>query len=199
VQVRHTITGSEQTCKSTGGLLAGRKITCTGSASVVRGELSLSIIDTDGNLSGNYKLNATISAKKGEAKAYVSTTGGKEGEKVSPGEPLCISAVVGLDEDEEEVSVNLKVWAKRSRTYATRPRCLRNSRAGSRTGLATGKRTHTESVRMGSADILEPSQSSFPRKRQSTTRGRASRAKVHFVAQLAFTRTWYQTGILTSR
>lgn len=45
--------GAEQTCKSTGGLLAGRKITCTGSASVVRGELSLSIIDTDGNLSGN--------------------------------------------------------------------------------------------------------------------------------------------------
>jgi len=107
-----TITGSEQTCKSTGGLLAGRKITCTGSASVVRSELSLSIIDTDGNLSGNYKLNATISAKKGEAKAYVSTTGGKEGGKVAPGEPLCISAVVGLDEDEEEVSVNLKVMGK---------------------------------------------------------------------------------------
>jgi len=67
------------------------EITCTGSASVVRSELSLSIIDADGNLSGNYKLNATISAKKGEAKAYVSTTGGKEGGKVAPAN-RCASA-----------------------------------------------------------------------------------------------------------
>jgi predicted small secreted protein len=108
-----TITGSEQTCKSEGGLLAGRKVTCTGSVGAVRGEPSLGIIDADGDLSGNYKLDATITAGKGEAKAYVSTAdGGKQGGKVSPGEPLRIGAVVGLGENDEEVSVNLKVLGK---------------------------------------------------------------------------------------
>ena len=108
-----TITGSEQTCKSEGGLLAGRKVTCTGSVGAVRGEPSLGIIDTDGDLSGNYKLDATIKVEKGEAKAYVDTAdGGKQGGKVSPDKPLRISAVVGIDEDDDEVSVNLKVLGK---------------------------------------------------------------------------------------
>ena len=108
-----TVTGSEQACKSTGGLLAGRKVTCTGSASVVRGQPSLGIIDTNGNLSGNYKLDATITTGKGEAKAYVSTAdGGKEGGKVSPGKALRIDGVVGLSQDDEEVSVNLKTLGK---------------------------------------------------------------------------------------
>jgi hypothetical protein len=108
-----TITGSEQTCKSEGGLLAGRKVTCTGSVGAVRGEPSLGIIDTDGDLSGNYKLDATIKVGKSEAKAYVSTAdGGKQGGKVSPGEPLRIGAVVGIDGDDEEVSLNLKVLGK---------------------------------------------------------------------------------------
>jgi hypothetical protein len=108
-----TITGSEQTCKSTGGLLAGRKVTCTGSVGTVRGEPSLGIIDVDGDLSGNYKLDATITVDKGEAKAYVSTAdGGKQGGKVSPGKPLRIGAVVGIDQDDEDVTVNLKVLGK---------------------------------------------------------------------------------------
>jgi hypothetical protein len=71
------------------------------------------VIDTDGNLSGNYKLEATIKAGKGEAKAYVDTVDGKKaGGKVSPDKPLRISAVVGLDEEDEEVSVNLEVLGK---------------------------------------------------------------------------------------
>jgi hypothetical protein len=108
-----TITDSEQTCKSEGGLLAGRKVTCTGSVGAVRGEPSLGIIDADGDLSGNYQLDATIKVGKGEAKAYVSTAdGGKQGGKVSPGEPLRIGGVVSLDDDDEEVSVNLKVLGK---------------------------------------------------------------------------------------
>jgi predicted small secreted protein len=108
-----TITDSEQTCKSEGGLLAGRKVTCTGSVGAVRGEPSLGIIDADGDLSGNYMLDATIKVGKGEAKAYVDTAdGGKQGGKVSPGEPLRIGAVVGIDGDDEDVSVNLKVLGK---------------------------------------------------------------------------------------
>jgi hypothetical protein len=111
-----TITDSEQTCKSEGGLLAGRKVSCTGSVSAVRGEPSLGIIDTDGDLSGNYKLDATITVGKGEAKAYVSTAGGgKRGGRVSPGEPLRIDGLVGLGDDDEEVSLNLKVLGKEVR------------------------------------------------------------------------------------
>jgi hypothetical protein len=49
---------------------------------------------------------------KGEAKAYVSTADGKEGGKVSPGEPLRISALVGLDEGDQEVTVGLKSLGK---------------------------------------------------------------------------------------
>jgi hypothetical protein len=111
-----TITGSEQTCKSTGGFLAGRKVTCTGNVGAVRGEPSLAIIDADGDLSGNYKLDATITVGKGEAKAYVNTAGGeKVGGKVSPGKPLRIAAVVAIDGADEDVSVNLKVLGKEVR------------------------------------------------------------------------------------
>jgi hypothetical protein len=107
-----TITGSQQACKSSGGLFADKTVACTGSVGGVRGEPSLGIIDTDEELDGNYKLDATITVGKGTAKAYVDTAGGQAGGKVSPGEPLRISAVVGLDEDDEEVSVNLKVLGK---------------------------------------------------------------------------------------
>jgi predicted small secreted protein len=107
-----TTTDLEQSCKSEGGLLAGRKVTCTGHVGRARGEPSVDVIDTDGDLSGNYKLDATIKVGKGEAKAYVGTAdGGKRGGKVSPGEPLRISAVVSLDED-DEVSLNLEVLGK---------------------------------------------------------------------------------------
>jgi hypothetical protein len=106
-----TTTDLEQSCKSEGGLLAGRKVTCTGHVGKARGEPSVDVIDTDGDLSGNYKLDATIKVGKGEAKAYVGTAdGGKRGGKVSPGEPLRISAVVSLDDD--EVSLNLEVLGK---------------------------------------------------------------------------------------
>jgi hypothetical protein len=44
----------------------------------VRGEPSLAVIDADGDLSGNYKLDATITVEKGEAKAYVSTADREE-------------------------------------------------------------------------------------------------------------------------
>ena len=108
-----TTTDLEQSCKSEGGLLAGRKVTCTGSVGIAKGEPSVEIINTDGDLSGTYELDATIKVGKGEAKAYVSTSdGGKQGGKVSPGKLLRIGAVVSLDEDDEDVSINLKVLGK---------------------------------------------------------------------------------------
>jgi len=108
-----TTTDLEQSCKPTGGLLSGRKVSCTGSVGTAKGEPSVDIIDADGDLSGNYKLDATVEVGKGEAKAYVDTAdGGKQGGKVSPDKPLRISAVVGIDEDDDEVSVNLKVLGK---------------------------------------------------------------------------------------
>ena len=108
-----TITGAQQACNSSGGLFADKQVACTGSVAGVRGEPSLGIIDTDEDLSGTYKLDTTITVGKGTAKAYASTAGGGQaGGKVSPGEPLRVSAVVGLDEDEDEVSVNLKVLGK---------------------------------------------------------------------------------------
>jgi predicted small secreted protein len=111
-----TTTGLEQSCKSEGGLLAGRKVTCTGSVGTARGEPSVDIIDADGDLSGNYRLDATIKVGKGEAKAYVNTAdGGRQGGKVSPGKPLHIGAVLSIDQDDEEVSVNLKVLGKEVR------------------------------------------------------------------------------------
>ncbi|HEX6709468.1 MAG TPA: hypothetical protein VF068_03980 [Rubrobacter sp.] len=107
-----TITGSQQACKSTGGLFADKRVACTGTVANVRGEPSLGIIDTDEELSGTYKLDATITVGKGTTK--VSTAeGGQAGGKVSPDEPLRISALVSLDED--EVSVNLKVPGKEVR------------------------------------------------------------------------------------
>lgn len=106
-----TITGSQQACTSSGGLFADKKVACTGSVAGARGEPSLGIIDTDEDLSGTYKLDATITVGKGTA--YVSTDGDGQTEgKVSPGEPLLISAVVGVDEADDEVSVNLKVLSK---------------------------------------------------------------------------------------
>jgi hypothetical protein len=46
-------------------------------------------------------------------KAYVSTADGrKAGGKVSPGKPLRIGAVVPINEDDNEVSANLKVLGK---------------------------------------------------------------------------------------
>jgi hypothetical protein len=111
-----TTTDLEQSCKSEGNLLAGRKVACTGSAATVRGEPSVGIIDADGDLSGNYRLDATIKVGKGEAKAYVSAAdGGKQGGKVSPGNPLRIGTAVGLDEDDEDVSANLKILGQEVR------------------------------------------------------------------------------------
>lgn len=117
--------GLEQSCRSTGGFLAGKTVTCTGGVDVVKGEPSLGVIDTDGDLSGDYELEATISVKRGQTKAYVDTSdGGREGGTVSPGKPLRVGAVVALDEEDDEVSVDLKVLDKEARGLRYEARAL---------------------------------------------------------------------------
>ena len=108
-----TLSGIEQSCESSGGLISTDKISCSGSASAAKGQPSLDIIDTDGDLSGTYRLRATISVGEGTTKASVTAADGKQtGGAISPGKPLELDGVVSLDEDDEEVSLSLKTNGK---------------------------------------------------------------------------------------
>ena len=108
-----TLISQEQTCETSGGLLAEGRATCTGSVGTVRGSPQLVIVDTDGELDGTYRLEATLSVGKGETKAHVTAADGdRVGGQVSPGEPLQISADVEVDDDDEEVVAELKVAGK---------------------------------------------------------------------------------------
>ncbi len=90
-----TLIGQRQTCQSSGGLLAEERATCSGSVDAVRGSPGLVIVDTDGELDGTYRLEATLSVGEGETKAHVTAA---DGERV--------------DDDEEEVIAELKVAGK---------------------------------------------------------------------------------------
>ncbi len=108
-----TLIGQRQTCQSSGGLLAEERATCSGSVDAVRGSPGLVIVDTDGELDGTYRLEATLSVGEGETEAHVTAADGERvGGTVSPDEPLRISADVEVDDDEEEVIAELKVAGK---------------------------------------------------------------------------------------
>ena len=110
-----TLVGQEQSCEASGGLLAEERATCTGSVDAVRGSPRLVIVDTDGELEGTYRLEATLSVGKGETKAHVTAADGdRVGGQLSPDEPLRISADVEVDDDEEEVVAELKVAGKKA-------------------------------------------------------------------------------------
>ena len=110
-----TITGQEQTCRSSGGLFAVEEISCTGSVDGVRGSPHLTIVEGDEELDGSYRLDATIAVVKGRASANVTTADGEQvGGEVTPETPLQITAVVE-PVDEEEVDVALKVVGKEVR------------------------------------------------------------------------------------
>ena len=111
-----TIVGHDQACESSGGLLTEERATCSGSVDAVRGSPGLAILDTDGNLDGTYRLEASISVGRGSTSAHVTAADGERvGGRVAPGEPLAISADVEVDDDEEEVLVDLKVAGKEAR------------------------------------------------------------------------------------
>jgi hypothetical protein len=110
-----TITGQEQTCRSSGGLFAVEEISCTGSVDGVRGSPHLTIVEADEELDGGYRLDAAITVARGTAKAHVTDAdGGQAGGEVAPGRPLQISAVVE-PVDEEEIDVDLDVVGKEVR------------------------------------------------------------------------------------
>ena len=111
-----TLVGQVQSCESSRGLLTEERAGCRGSVEAVRGSPGLVIVDTDGNLEGTYRLEATISVGKGSTKAHITAADGERvGGRVSPGEPLTISADVEVDDEEEEVSAQLKVAGKEAR------------------------------------------------------------------------------------
>jgi hypothetical protein len=110
-----TITGQEQTCRSSGGLFAVEEISCTGSVDGVRGSPHLSIVDADENLDGSYRLDAAITVARGTAIVHVTDADGEQaGGEVAPGRPLQITAVVE-PVDEEEIDVELDVVGKEVR------------------------------------------------------------------------------------
>jgi hypothetical protein len=72
-----TLIGQEQSCEVSGGLLAEERAACPGSVDGVRGSPQLVIVDTDGELDGTYRLEATLSVGKRETKAHVTATDGE--------------------------------------------------------------------------------------------------------------------------
>ncbi len=107
-----TITGQQQTCRSSGGLFAGEEISCAGSVDSVRGSPRLTIVEADEELDGSYRLDATIAASRGTARANVTAASGKQvGGEITPEAPLQITAVIE-PAGEEEIDVALKVVGK---------------------------------------------------------------------------------------
>ena len=110
-----TITGQEQTCRSSGGLFAVDEISCTGSVASARGSPRLTIVEADEELDGSYRLDATIAVAQGTARANVTAADGEQvGGEVTPEAPLQITAIIEPG-DEEEIDVALKVVGKEAR------------------------------------------------------------------------------------
>ena len=111
-----TMTGAQQSCESTFGMLEEKKVRCTGSVETVSGSPSLSVIEIGDDLDGAFSLETSMTVGRGKAEASVTDIEDQRvGGKVSPGEPLEIGAAVypepaaGADEDTEEVEVQLEV------------------------------------------------------------------------------------------
>ena len=94
-----TISNHSQSCTSTGGLLEGQTVTCSGEARSLGGSVGIEFGDADEEeeeLSGTYRLTAEISVQSGEARVYSYDA---EGERlplgtVSAGAPLRVTDTV---------------------------------------------------------------------------------------------------------
>ena len=110
-----TLSGMQQRCDATFGLLESKKVSCTGSVDTVSGSPSLSIIEIDENLNGAFELETTVTVQHGEAKAHVTDVDDKRvGGEVSPGDPQRIVTQVYPEEapgseDEEKVDLQIEV------------------------------------------------------------------------------------------
>jgi hypothetical protein len=108
-----TLSGMQQSCQSTFGLLDAKKVSCSGTVS---GSPSLSVIEIGEELNGAFQLETTLTAGRGTEKAHVVDVDDRRvGGEISPGDPLRIVAVVypeeigGTDDEEETVEVQLGV------------------------------------------------------------------------------------------
>jgi hypothetical protein len=110
-----TLSGMQQSCKSTFGLLDKKKVSCTGSVDTVSGSPSLSVVEVGDRLDGAFRLKATIAVGRGMAKVRVTDLEDRQvGGEVSPGDSLRVVALVYPEEvpgseDEERVEVQIRV------------------------------------------------------------------------------------------
>jgi len=110
-----TLSGAQQSCESTFGLLDKKKVSCTGSVDTVSGSPSLSVVEVGDRLDGAFRLEATITVGRGTAKARVTDVDDRRvGGEVSPGDPLRVVAMVYPEEvpgseDEERVDAQIRV------------------------------------------------------------------------------------------
>jgi hypothetical protein len=111
-----TLSGMQQSCQSTFGLLDAKKVSCSGTVDTVSASPSLSVIEIGEELNGAFQLETTLGAGRGTAKAHVVDVDDRRvGGEISPGDPLRIVAVVypeeigGTDDEEETVEVQLEV------------------------------------------------------------------------------------------
>ena len=110
-----TLSGAQQSCESTFGMLDAKKVTCTGSVDTISGSPSLSVIEIGESLNGAFRLETTITVGRGTAKARITDVEDqKVGGEVSSGEPLRIVASVYPEEitgseDEGKVDLQLEV------------------------------------------------------------------------------------------
>lgn len=103
------IGGTELRCESSGGLFASGEVSCAGSAERASGTVGLVLAETDGARSGEYRLEAVISAERGSAETTVQTADGEETVGVvSPERPLHLDSTVEVDGD-EDLAATLRV------------------------------------------------------------------------------------------
>lgn len=110
-----TLSGIQQSCESTFGLLDEKKVSCTGSVDTVSGSPTLSVVEIGDRLDGAYMLEATITVGRGTARVRITDVEDhRVGGEVSPGDPLRVVAPVYPEEvpgseDEERVDAQIQV------------------------------------------------------------------------------------------
>ena len=97
-----SLSGHSQSCSFSEGILQGQTMSCEGTADTLGGRMGIEFGDGDDDLSGEYRLQASISVESGSARVY----GGDEDVSlgsVSAGEPLTVDETVELTSGSPEV------------------------------------------------------------------------------------------------
>jgi hypothetical protein len=108
-----TLSNTERSCSSSGGLLGSGEVRCTGSAGTASGSPSLEIAEVDG--SGLYRLDINMTVEEGSLNVAVTPAEGEAvGGELSPESPLTLSAVVDPPST-DEIRVQLEVSGEEAR------------------------------------------------------------------------------------